>query len=62
MLDANFLFHGTWLEIYEHSMEYLKLYVRKILGVVGNGLDGRAPKPKASAAARYRRAAGQAEL
>ena len=52
VLDANFLFYGTWLEVYENSLEFLKMYARRLAVVASNGLVGRQPKPKASSRAR----------
>ena len=40
-IDANFLFHGTWLAAYEHTQETLKAYIGRIAGIASNGFVGR---------------------
>ena len=64
ILDANFLFHGTWIEAYENTLEFFGMYLRKLARVASNGVIGRKPKPqpKASAAAKAKKAAGRPDL
>lgn len=44
-IDANFLFHGTWLAAYEHTRETLKAYIGRIAGIASNGVVGRKNAP-----------------
>lgn len=64
MLDANFLFHGTWIEAYENTLAFFGMYLRKLARVTSNGVIDRKPKPqpKASAAAKLKEAAGRPYL
>lgn len=63
LLDANFLFHGTWLEVYENTMEYLKMYLGKLINLMSRGLVGRQPqRPRASGNARPRAPPERADL